>query len=190
MTSNRETAAEGRSRIGLRRRLVAFRRDRRGSTAVEFAMLALPFLSLVFAIFETSMVHMTSQVLQTAVSNASRKIMTGQAQKAGFNAQDFKNEICKDVTAFFNCANDLQIDVKAFNTFASASVPPVPIKNGNLDPSGFGFAPGGPNQIVVVRAAIAYKLVVPSMISNTMANLSGSRLLIMASAAFKNEPYN
>jgi Flp pilus assembly protein TadG len=190
MTGDRTTHPRGWRRTGWRRCLGAFRQDRRGSTAVEFAMLALPFLSLVFAIFETSMVHMTSQVLQTAVTEASRKIMTGQAQKGNFKATDFKAEICKNVKAFFDCANELQIDVQTFANFAAATVPPAPIKNGRLDPSGFGYVPGGPNQIVVVRAAIEYKLVVPSMISNTMQNLDGSRLLIMASAAFKNEPYN
>ena len=190
MPSDRKTHPAGARRNGWRRCLGAFRRDGRGSTAVEFAMLALPFLSLVFAIFETSMVHMTSQVLQTAVTEASRKIMTGQAQKGSFTAQDFKNEVCKNVKAFFNCPNDLKVDVQSFASFAAASVPPAPIKNGGLDSSGFGYSPGGPNQIVVVRAALEYKLVVPSMISNTMANLSGSKLLIMASAAFKNEPYN
>jgi len=171
------------------RLLRAFRRDRKGSTAVEFGMLALPFLSLVFAIFETSMVHMTGQVLQTAVSDASRLIMTGQAQSAGFTGVDFKNEVCKRVKATFDCPGMLKVDVKVFPNFASATAPPPPINGGKLDSSGFGFVPGGPNQIVVVRAAIEYPIVVP-LIGQTMVNLADNRLLIMASAAFKNEPYN
>ncbi|MHB2166641.1 TadE/TadG family type IV pilus assembly protein [Alsobacter sp. R-9] len=171
------------------RLLSRFGRDRRGSTAVEFAMLAIPFLSLVYAIFETSMVHMTGQVLQTAVTDASRLIMTGQAQNAKYTGVDFKTEVCKRVKATFDCPNLLQVDVQTFPNFASATAPPPPIKNGKLDSTGFGFVPGGPNQIVVVRAAIEYPIVVP-LIGQTMVNLANNRLLIMASAAFKNEPYN
>ncbi len=184
-----DTADAKARRIGWQRVLRTFRRDRKGSTAVEFAMLAVPFLSLVFAIFETSMVHMTGQVMQTAVSDASRLIMTGQAQAAGFTGVDFKNEVCKRVKATFDCPNMLQVDVKVFPNFASATAPPPPINGGKLDSTGFGFVPGGPNQIVVVRAAIEYPIVVP-LIGQTMVNLADNRLLIMASAAFKNEPYN
>src|SRR6476469_4719836 len=82
-------------------------RDRRGSVSVEFALLAVPFLGLVYGIFETSMVHMTGQVMQTAVSDASRLIMTGQAQSKGMTSTQFKAEICRKVTALFNCARDL-----------------------------------------------------------------------------------
>lgn len=187
LRSDAEGAAVARK--GMFRLVRRFRKDRKGSTAVEFAMLAIPFLSLVFAIFETSMVHMTSQVLQTAVSDASRLIMTGQAQAAGYNGVDFKNEVCKRVKATFDCPNMLQIDVRTFPSFASATAPPPPINGGKLDSTGFGFVPGGPNQIVVVRAAIEYPIVVP-LIGQTMVNLANNRLLIMASAAFKNEPYN
>ena len=48
---------------------------------------------------------------------------------------------------------------------------------------------GGPNQIVVVRGILAYPIVVP-LIGKSMTNLAGNKLLIMASAAFKNEPYS
>lgn len=183
---DRQTSRE--RRIGLRRALRSFRRDRNGSTAVEFGMLAIPFLSLVYAIFETSMVHMAGQVLQTAVSDASRLIMTGQAQTAGFTGADFKNEVCKRVKATFDCPKMLQVDVRTFPNFSSANAPPPPINNGRLDSTGFGFVPGGPNAIVVVRAAIEYPIIVP-LIGQTMVNLADNKLLIMASAAFKNEPF-
>ena len=164
-------------------------RDRRGSVAVEFALLAVPFLGLVYGIFETSMVHMTGQVMQTAVSDASRLIMTGQAQSKGMTSTQFKAEICRKVTALFNCARDLQVDVQVYTSFTGASVtkPPIDAK-GNLDTTAFKYDAGQPNSIVIVRAVLAYPIVVP-LIGKTMVNLSGNKLLIMATAAFKNEPY-
>jgi Flp pilus assembly protein TadG len=165
-------------------------RDRSGSVAVEFALLAVPFLALIYAIFETSLVHMTGQVLQSAVTDASRLIMTGQAQSKGLTQSQFKAEICKKVTVFFNCSRDLQVDVQVYSSFTGASVttPPIDAK-GNLDTSAFKYDAGQPNSIVIVRAAVAYPIVVP-LIGKTMVNLSGNKLLIMASAAFKNEPFS
>ena len=58
---------------GLLRR---FRRDQRGVTAVEFGMVATPFFALLFAIIETALVFWTTQVLETAVTNASRRVYT------------------------------------------------------------------------------------------------------------------
>jgi Flp pilus assembly protein TadG len=167
----------------------ALRRESKGSVAVEFALLAIPFLGLVYAIFETSLVHMTGQVLQTAVTDASRLIMTGQAQSKAMTGSQFKAEICKKVTVFFNCSRDLQVDVQVYTSFTGTSIstPPVDVK-GNLDTSAFKYDAGQPNSIVVVRAVVAYPIVVP-LIGKTMVNLSGNKLLIMASAAFKNEPF-
>ena len=51
-----------------------------GAAAVEFALVAAPFLALVFAIMETAIVFFAGQALETAVADTSRLIMTGQAQ--------------------------------------------------------------------------------------------------------------
>ena len=69
-----------------------FRSNRRGSVAVEFSLIALPFFALLFAIIETALVFFASQVLETAVQDSSRLILTGQAQTAAtpYTAQNSK----------------------------------------------------------------------------------------------------
>ena len=57
--------------------------DRRGAAAVEFALVAPPFLALLFAILELALVFFASQALETVTQDSSRLIMTGQAQTAG-----------------------------------------------------------------------------------------------------------
>ena len=57
----------------------------RGAAAVEFSLIAVPFLALTFAIIETALVFFAGQTLETAVADAGRLIMTGQAQTAGFS---------------------------------------------------------------------------------------------------------
>ncbi len=171
------------------RRLVRrFSHERDASVAIEFAFISLPFLALVLAIFQTSMVHVTSMTLQSAVTDASRLIRTGQAKTMGQSA--FTDAICKNVTATFDCKSLIKVDVKSFTSFSAATVPAVPVKDGVIDTSTFGtsYDTGGAGKIVVVQAAIAYPIVVP-LLGNSLVNLSGRKLLIMASAAFKNEAF-
>ena len=51
-----------------------FRRDGRGSAAVEFAFIAPVFFVLLFAIIETAIVFFASQVLEGAVQDTGRLI--------------------------------------------------------------------------------------------------------------------
>jgi len=182
--------ADRRPARGLRA-LRLFRRRTDGSVAVEFAMLSVPFLSLIFAIFQTSMVHITGQVLQTAVTDASRLIMTGQAQNAAMTKDQFKTEICKRVTALFNCNSLLQLDVQTpTGGWAAATIAAPPVVGGVIDSTQLNtFDLGTQGSIVVVRAMIAYPIIVP-LVGQSFINLSGNKLLIMASAAFQNEPYS
>jgi Flp pilus assembly protein TadG len=54
-----------------------FRRNRGGSAAVEFALVAPMFFALLFAIIETALVFFAGQVLETVNQNSARMIMTG-----------------------------------------------------------------------------------------------------------------
>jgi Flp pilus assembly protein TadG len=49
-----------------------FVRQQDGSAAVEFGMVALPFLGLTFAILETALVFFAGQTLETAVTDSAR----------------------------------------------------------------------------------------------------------------------
>jgi Flp pilus assembly protein TadG len=169
------------------RRLIArFRRNRDGTSAVEFGLIAIPFFALLLAIIETAMIYYVSEVLQTAVSDSSRLIMTGQVTSTTYDAAKFKTEICSRVPTLFDCQNLIRVDVQSSTAFPGSV--PTPVTNGNLDSTGFGFDPGGPSQIVMVRAAMAYPVWLP-IIGLGMANLNENKRLIMASAVFRNEPY-
>src|SRR5688572_11579275 len=94
-----------------------FRRDKRGATVVEFALLVLPFLALMLAIFETFLLLFASQTFETATQRGARLIRTGQAQAAGYDAEEFKAEICEAMALLFNCMDNLRVDVRTYSTF-------------------------------------------------------------------------
>src|SRR3954449_1957513 len=95
------------SKTALRR----FRRNRRGSAAVEFALVAPIFFALLFAIIETAMVFFAGQVLETATQDTARLIMTFQAQNQSMTQQQFKDSLCSRITSLFNCTTGVSIDV-------------------------------------------------------------------------------
>ena len=100
-----------------------------GAAAVEFALVAAPFLALVFAIMETAVVFFAGQALETAVADSSRLIMTGQAQNAAFTQAQFKNAVCAKLTVMFDCVNGVSIDVQSYPTFATVDKPYVCLDN-------------------------------------------------------------
>ena len=161
------------------RRLV---RKQDGSAAVEFGMVAMPFLALVFAIMETAIVFFAGQALETAVADSARLIMTGQAQSQGFNQGAFKTAVCQKVYGLFDCANGVYVDVKTYTSFNNVNMTP-PIVNGNFQ-NNTGYQPGGPGDIVVVRLFYQWPIYV-----SLLQNMNGNKRLLVATAAFRNEPY-
>src|ERR1700730_5541437 len=66
--------AHARSNAGC---VARFLHENRAVAAVEFALVAAPFLALLIAILEVGLVFVAQQVLQTATTQASRLILTG-----------------------------------------------------------------------------------------------------------------
>jgi Flp pilus assembly protein TadG len=166
-----------------------FKRDKKGGTTIEFALVAFPFFACMFAIIEIGLIFFAGQVLETAVGDASRMILTGQAQTANFSANDFKNTICTNaVQTLFNCTNIL-IDVRTSNSFATANLStPVDPTTHLVDASGFTFQPGQACSIVIVRVIYEWPTFV-RYLGLDMATLADGNHLLMSTTAFRNEPY-
>jgi Flp pilus assembly protein TadG len=163
-------------------------RQEDGTAAVEFGLVAMPFLALVFAIIETALVFFANQVLETAASESARLIMTGQAQTAGFDQAKFKEAVCSRTYGLFNCNGGLLVDVKNYNSFATINAAKPIDSNGNLQAGDFGYQPGGPGDIVVVRLMYQWPVYV-SLLGLNLSDMSGGKRLLMSTVAFRNEPY-
>ena len=171
-----------------RKILRRFRRNRRGSAAVEFALVAPLFFGLLFAIIELAMVFFASQVLETATQDSARVIMTGQAQTQGFDQAKFKDAVCAKIYGLFDCSAGLYVDVKNYSSFAAINTGKPVDANGVLQTGTFGYQPGGPGDIVVVRLLYQWPVYV-SLLGLNLADSAGSKRLLMSTIAFRNEPY-
>jgi Flp pilus assembly protein TadG len=188
------------SPVPTRNVLRRFGRSRRGSAAVEFALVAPVFFALLFAIIETAIIFFGSQVLETAVQNSARLIETGQAQTgqvplcqppgqttpAPCTQDTFKQYVCSQLPVLFSC-DGVFVDVENYPLFSNVVI------NSQIDTNkkfinNMQYSPGGPGAIVVVRLFYQWPLFVTGLGYN-VSNLAGSQRLLTATAAFKNEPY-
>ena len=167
-----------------------FRRNRRGSAAVEFALVAPVFFALLFAIIETAIVFFANQVLETVTQDSARLVQTGQAQAAAYDAANFKKlVVCTRPLAnlLFDCMSGVSVDVQSYPAFSSVVITD-PIDAAKNFTNNMQYNPGNAGDIVVVRAFYQWPLFVTGLGYN-ISNLSGSKRLLSATAAFRNEPY-
>jgi Flp pilus assembly protein TadG len=166
-----------------------FARGEDGAAMVEFGMVVAPFLALMFAIMETAIVFFASQTLETAVADSARLVMTGQSEK--FTEQNFRDAVCAKILGLFDCANGLKIDVRTYNSFSSIPTGKPLDANKNLI-NDFQFQQGAPGDIVVVKLMYEWPMYMSfslSWLNFNLSDMSGNKRLLMATAAFRNEPY-
>lgn len=171
-----------------------FAGDQRGATLVEFGLLALPFFSIIGAILETSVVFLSSQVLDSAVQDVSRLVRTGQAHQASLDLDDFRTRVCDRVYGLFNnCNTNLHVEVQSVTDFAAASIS-API-DWSCETSTCGwtraesYAPGQGSSVVVVQVYYKWPVML-SLGDFSLANLPGNQRLLSAATVFRNEPFS
>lgn len=174
-----------------RRRSASLITDRSGVAAIEFAMIGLPFVLLLMAVFEAGLVTLAQQSLDDGLDRAARQIFTGRFQEAANGTTPtsrLKRIICNGVV-YVSCDN-LAVEVTTSTSFSgrSASDPYDPATGEVARDFGSRFQCPTGNEIVTVRAAA----VVPrffSLISLARKVSSGGQLVV-STAVFRAEPYS
>ncbi len=203
--------------IGILQRL---RRHEEGATAVEFAIVAVMFFTLMFGIIEYGMIMFTKVALESAVVQASRSASLGTVVAGCENTDSTAARICtvrrlvEDNTLGFVRRDAVEVTANdvTVSTTASPSVPdmclddpmdpyPASCTGGFIDNS----APAGYQQsggitsvgvagsLVEIRATYLWRVLFP--LFEIFPSYSGSGgqqgfLVITSSAVIKNEPFN
>lgn len=194
-----ELCARGGAARALATRLLdKFRRDKKGATAVEFAIISVPFLGLLFAIFETAFVFFATEAIEFAGSEASRQVMTGQTQTASISTETaFKNNvICpttgkKLIPSFIDCTK-LRVDARGAADFSAVDF---------SRPSTYKFCLGAPGDITVVRLFYplpTYFSIITRMTDGSVGKVTaGTEMdgttrvhMLIGTSVFRTEPYS
>ena len=111
-----------------------FSKNREGTTAIEFGLVALPFFLFAFGIMLVGMKYFTENALEHAVESAAREIRTGQAQKAGKTLTDFRNMVCTEAGSYITCDGKLVVHVQSGTDWSDITPTPC-LTGGSLTPS-------------------------------------------------------
>lgn len=178
-----------RNRLPRPRRTRRLRANREGTTAIEFALVAVPFLALIFGLLEVCMIFIVSTTLEHGAEEAARRIRVGQFQGGSVvTKQQFMTDVCERTFGLLDCTNNLQVEVDVVDSFQAAADPsPIDTDGNFVMPTEFDA--GAPDDIVVVRVYYTWELITP-LVSAPLANMNGNKRLIQSTVAFKNEPFN
>lgn len=168
-------------------------RDRRGSTAIEFAALIIPFSLLVFAILESCVSFAGQQLLSNAADSLARQIRTGQLKAADITEEVVRAEICDSIKILVadDCP-ELEVDLREFATFADAAK--VKIKyvgtgdSRDIDTSDFAVDPGESMSKNMLRVFYRWP-VMTDIMRRSLSNLKDGKTLHFASVTWQNEPF-
>lgn len=166
-----------------------FIKDRKGSTAVEFALIAMPFLWIVIGMVEVSLYFATSSLMAEAANLGARVVRTGQLQAAGDPVAQFRETVCNRAAVFVPCDKiQFQVTHIADDNFTSAANYGAAFDaDGNLKNQG--YDDGGQGSVIMVRLAYRYPFMTP-LIGGLMADGPGTSRLILNTIVMKNEPYD
>ncbi|HTC04717.1 MAG TPA: TadE/TadG family type IV pilus assembly protein [Xanthobacteraceae bacterium] len=175
----------------------AFFRCHKGATAVEFALVAAPFLALLVAILQAALVFFASRVLDEVTEEAARNLMTGQAQQGNVTQANFLNNyVCGGsntsalVSALFTCSK-IMVNVQNYPDFASANVSSPTLTfnptNGNVTNT-WSYNTGNPGDVLVIEVIYEWPIVLGPLGMN-LSNLSDGNRELVSVAVFKSEPY-
>ncbi len=186
---------------------MAFAVRTEGATAVEFALISVPFFGLLFMLFQVSLVFLMQQGLKAAIDNAARQVLTGKAQNNGAitSWQNFRDTlVCPSgsgnmLPSFVTCANVI-VDIRPYSSFNGLTSSNVS-QSFLWDGSGPQYQPGNPCDIVIVRAVYPMPIYMPMLTDSTLGrnvttgtagqtNYKGAYVqMLTASSVFRNEPY-
>lgn len=208
--TDRHRSAEStkRPRFRLWRKLA---RSKDGAAAIEFAILAIPYFMIIFAIIETFVAFAAEQLVTNAVNTLGRQLRTGQItyqmNRPATDINDvtkFRRAFCDEVDIMIQCSeaeiatpSKLYIDARTFASFGAIpkTIPRVSTATfADIDPTSFKYTPGGPSTINMLRAYYRWQVITDLIrpYITTIRPSDGSLpsdFLIVATTAFQNENY-
>lgn len=166
-----------------------YSKDESASTAVEFAIVSVPFIMLLLSVIEISLMFAASSMLQSTTQQAARLIRTGQIQQSGADPeQAFHDALCENGSYFVDC-DLVQYEVISMDggfTDFSNYEPQFDV-DGNLQSQG--FTPGGVNDVVLVRTVYRYPLLTP-LLGPVFSDGPDNTRLLISTVVMENEPYD
>ena len=168
------------------RLLRSLSKDREGSAAIEFAILALPFFVVIFAIAEIAIMFFVDSGLDAALHKAVRQVRVGVAKSGNWDVTKFKQVVCGELSFSFNCSSKLKVRATVVTDMSSITKA-SPIAGGNLNVTE-DFNLGDSGSYVLVQAFLPWNPTF-KLYSISSAQLSDGSYVLGSAELIKNEPF-
>jgi len=168
------------------RLLRAFSKDRKGSAAIEFAILALPFFVVIFAIAEIAVMYFVDSGLDAALHKTVRQVRVGVAKSGAWDSNKFKDVLCGELAYSFGCAT--KIKVRATVITDMSSVTRISGINGGTLNVTEDFNLGDSGSYVLVQAFLPWDPTF-KLYAISSDRLSDGSYVLSAAELIKNEPF-
>lgn len=188
----------------LSRRLRQWKSDERGSTAMEFSIVAVPFFIFIMGFIACAIYFFTSNSLEKGMDQTSRLIRTGEAVTKKMTVDQFKQSICKGAGTWIDCKK-LEIDTvhcdrwealapegpgecKPYKPKPCIDANGVPLHNPAPGTNLIAIYSGAASDVVVVTACYEWNF--PSKLPLVkFGNMSDGSMMLQSATAFRSEPY-
>ncbi|MBB3352188.1 Flp pilus assembly protein TadG [Rhizobium sp. BK049] len=190
-------------------RFRAVARSRDGAAAIEFALLAIPYFLVIFAILETFIAFAAEELVSNAVDTMSRRMRTGQitynlGRTTDMSQTQFRQAFCNEISILISCSTSeaatpskLYLDVQTFSSFSAipTTIPKVSSdRYADINTAAFKYTPGGAGTINMLRAYYRWEIITDLVrpYITTIRPSDGSmptQYLIIATSVFQNEQY-
>ena len=159
-----------------------FKSERKGSTAIEFAFIIVPFLMLTLGTLEIALIHLSRSSMADAIEKTSRQVMTGEA--GCMTAEEYIEELCGRI-AFTNgqCSANTKVVMQELDTFMSDPG----ADEQDFDSITSDIDNGTSDSIMLLRAYHRWEVMFP-LLDDALGGGEGE-LVLVSNLAFRNEPF-
>lgn len=176
-----------------------WRRDELGTTATEFAIIATPFVALLFGLVSVCLYYFADFSMENATWQAARAVRTGQLQQGqgaysgtttnADRQKALKKIFCDKAFLFADCTTKAVVIVQSNTGFGGITQPNCATNGVVISDAQAAFNTGSASSVVLVTICYPWDFGGRLPMFN-LGNLHGGALLMQASAAFRTEPYN
>lgn len=175
------------------RSLRRLRRDESGTTAIEFAIVATPFMLFILGLVGCAFYFFIISSIEKGMDQASRLVRTGQAVTQKLTVDQFRRKICTGAGAWINC-NNLQIFAQAADSWSSNFQPYKCLDNTKnlsqlMKPTDLiAIYTGAASQIVMVTTCYKWDFTAKLPLIK-FGNAPDGSTMMQTATAFRSEPY-
>ena len=164
-------------------------RDERGVTALEFALIAPIFLSILLATLQVFVVYLAKTQLQLATEYAARLVLTNQTATANYNTEAlFKTALCSQVAIILQCQSGVYVSLQpATITSVPTAAPSLTYSASGGVSNTFPYNPGDAGNVMVLQTLYQLPVIAGPLFS--FATQANGTLLLTSTVVFINEPH-